>query len=218
MDNLFSNISKNISSKTKLELYTSLNQHLIGSSDVILWNKDFQVIDQDTYRKFSEAIYRKICTFYKLNAILPFQNFCIALLCSAEYSLNHVTMPLVREKSYLSAWRSMTVIADTGDDDVRNWLKARLNNRSSIGYSTALGINVQNTSNIVRKFSNSRKPTKFMLDEDKLSKACSSKKIKDIFQDTPVVVSSIIRQSTSTPEGQLDNLRLVHRALMSNAF
>lgn len=219
MESIFTKISKILAPDVRIELYSPLNQHLINSNKVILWNEDIQTIDDDTYEKFRVAIKKgKTCTFYTLNKTLPFQDFCIALLCSVDYSLNHNTVPVVLQKSYMFAWRALVILADISDESVKVWLKKRLNGRSNHGYNNLLGVNTQNVINSNRRFSEGAAMTKFALDEDKISRACISKKLKDVIEDTPVTLSPIVSRVTATPEGQLVSLRIVHETLLNKGF
>lgn len=210
MDKLFSKVTTIIKPGTRIELYSGLTQHLVGSTDVVLWNERPLQISESTYNEFKDIIRQKSCKFYALNKILPYHDFCIALLCCVDYSLNHKLTPHIISRTYASAWRTMSVIADTGTDDVKSWIRLYINDRTSIGYTNSLGEVLQRNNTLgIRRLSNEMSE-KVIKDDEIISAACSTRDIIEISSTSSLPVSSIYLQSTSTPEGQLDILSTIH--------
>lgn len=210
MDKLFTNIAKILKPGTRIEVHSNLTQHLVGAPDIVLWNNDPLTISQEAYIKFKEIIHQRNCKFYALNSILPYHDFCISLLCCVEYSLNHKLTADISVRTYASAWRSMRVIANTGPDVVKTWIRKYIGDRTSIGYTTALGETLQRTTIPMQRRLSREMVEKVIADDDIISRACSSRRVIDIRNDDNCFASKIISKSTSTPEGQLDSLIVVH--------
>jgi hypothetical protein len=210
MDKLFSKVTTIIRPGTRIEVYSALTQSLVGSTDIVLWDERPLQISESTYTEFKDIIRQKSCKFYALNKILPYHDFCIALLCCIDYSLNHKLTPDINSRTYASAWRTMSVIADTSTDGVKSWIKTYINDRTSIGYTNNLGEVLQRNNTLgIRRLSNEMSE-KVIKDDEIISIACSSRDIVEISSDNSLAVSSIYLQSTSTPEGQLDILSTIH--------
>lgn len=214
MDKLFQLVSEHLSKNARLEVYSSLNQHLIGDEHVVLWDKTAASISTDVHKKLKDILSKKACSWYTLNKKLPYHDFCIALLCSVGYSLNHNTMPQVQPRSFKSAWRMISIMVGTGDKDIQDWIGDRIQDRDATKYLTALGIDTAESPTLERTVSFGRPPTKYTLDEEIISKACSSRNIREITDTVPASMSGIINRVTATPEGQLDNLRIIHDELI----
>lgn len=214
MDKLFELVSEHLSKNVRLEVYSSLNQHLIDNENVVLWDKTAASISIEVHKKFKDVLSKKACSFYTLNKKLPYHDFCIALLCSVGYSLNHNTMPQVKPRTFKSAWRMISIMVGTGDQDIRDWISDRIQDRDATKYLTALGMDAAESPTLERTISFARQPTKFTFDEDIISKACSSRNVTEITSTAPANLSGIINKVTGTPEGQLDNLRIIHGELV----
>lgn len=210
MDKLFTNIGKILKPNTKIEVHSNLTQHLVGISDIVLWNKDPLTISQDAYAKFKEIIHQRNCKFYTLSTVLPYHDFCISLLCSVEYSLNHKLTPDISARTYASAWRTMGVIADTGPEIVKTWIRKYIGDRSPIGYTNALGEILQTSTVPMQRKLSKEIVGKLTIDDNIISNACLSRKVIEIGNDNALLMSSILSKSTSTPEGQLDSLIVIH--------
>jgi hypothetical protein len=214
MDKLFELVSEHLSKNARLEVYSSLNQHLIDNEHVVLWDKTAASISIEVHKKFKDVLSKKACSWYTLNKKLPYHDFCIALLCSVGYSLNHNTMPQVQPRTFKSAWRQISIMIGTGDQDIQNWIRDRIQDRDATKYLTALGMDIAESPTLERTISFGRQPTRFTLDEELISKACSSRNIREITSTSPVSMSGIVNKVTATPEGQLDNLRIIHSELI----
>lgn len=216
MDNLFTKISKLLRPSTRIVLYSSLTQNLIGVEDVILWNETPLSIDTNTYAQFKEALKKRGCRFYELSQVLPYHDFCIALLCCSDYSLNHKVTPSISSRTYTSAWRSMAVIAST-NDNISEWLNKFRNERSNSGYTNALNIVLDNAIVAISTPSSNTVSPKLTIDEEIVAEACNSNSI--VYIDYVGSNSSIlpVHKTSSTPEGQLFDLRVVH-GIMNDRF
>ena len=112
----------------------------------------------------------------------------------------------------------MSIFTGIGDKELQNWIKDRIQDRDAIKYCAALGLNDQDSPTVSRKMSFTRQPSRFTIDEDIISKACSSRNIKEITLDNFLDIFPVVNAVTSTPEGQLDNLRIVHKEFIENNF
>lgn len=214
MDKLFQSISENLNATSRIEIYSAYNQHLLDNDNIVLWEKTTTSINIDIYDKLKEALNKRICRFYSLTKVLPYHDFCIALLCSVGYTLNHNTMSSVRPRTFRSAWRNMSIMTGIGDKDVQAWIKDRIQGRDATRYIIALNITDVDSPNAPRKVSFDNQSTKFTTDGDIIAKACSSRNIKEITYDSDSHISTIVNKITGTPEGQLDNLRIIHSELV----
>lgn len=214
MDKLLQSILQYLKSGTRIELYSSHNRHLLDDENVILWDTTAASISPEIYQKFKDALHTRACKWYTLNKILPFHDFCIALLCSVGYSLNHNTMSQVQPRTFKSAWRTISVMPATADKDLQDWIRDRIQDRDARKYETAMGIEAPESPVANRRISFGRELTNFNINEDIISKACSSKNIQEITVDNNKSLSAVIKKSTATPECQLDNLRIIHSELI----
>jgi hypothetical protein len=87
MENLSVKLSSLLLPSTALVSQSALTQNLVGKDKVIIWNTEPLQIDDDTYLEFKEALKKRGFKFYTASQILPYSEFCIALLCSSDYSL-----------------------------------------------------------------------------------------------------------------------------------
>lgn len=218
MDKLLQSISDHLSKNTRVEIYSSYNQHLVDSDDVVLWDKTAASISPEIYTKFKEAVSKRVCPWYTLNKILPYYDFCIALLCSVGYSLNHNTMPAVNVRTFKSTWRTIPILTAITDKDVQEWIKDRIQDRDSIKYSAALGITEMDSPTIPHRVSLSKGNSKFRIDEDIISKACSSRNVREIKPESDMPVSTVLHKVSGSPECQLDSLRIIHKELTIGHF
>lgn len=218
MDKTLQSISDHLSKNTRVEIYSSYNQHLVDNENIVLWDKTAASISPEVYTKFKEAVSKRVCPWYTLNKILPYYDFCIALLCSVGYSLNHNTMPAVNVRTFRSTWRTIPILTAITDKDVQDWIKDRIQDRDSIKYSAALGIAEAESPSIPHRVSLSKGSNKFIIDEDVISKACSSRNVREIQPDGSVPVSTVLHKVTGSPECQLDSLRIIHSELINGYF
>lgn len=214
MDKLFELISAHLAKDARLEVYSSLNQHLIDDEHVVLWDKTAASISPEVYKKLKDVLSKKVCSWYSLNKKIPYHDFCIALLCSVGYSLNHNTMPLVQPRTFKSAWRMISIMIGTSDKDIQDWIGDRIQDRDATKYLTSLGMDIVESPTFERTAPFSKQHTKFTADEEIISKACSSRNVVEITYDSPVNMSGIVNKVSATPEGQLDNLRIIHNELI----
>lgn len=210
MDKLFESISAHLAKDARIEVYSSLNQHLIDDDHVVLWDKTATSINPEVYTKLKDILSKKVCSWYSLNKKIPYHDFCIALLCSVGYSLNHNTMPLVQPRTFKSAWRMISIMIATSDKDIQEWIGDRIQDRDARKYLNTFGMDIVESPTFERTAPFSRQHTKFTADEDIISKACSSRNVVQITYDNPPSMSGIINKVSPTPEGQLDNLRIIH--------
>lgn len=216
MDNLFNKVSELLDNSLRLTSHSSLTQNLINDHKSILWNDEPSSIDSLIYIELKNALKKRGSSFYTRSDILPYQDFCIALLSSSNYSLNHNTISSISDRSYTAAWRAINVVRDTANTDVSQWIDKYINGRTPTGYCNALGISVRRESNRLSNTSNSL--PNYICSKDEYT--LSSISIDELVVKIPYYSDNgnsklCIFQSTYTPEGQLDDLRIF--AKFSNA-
>ena len=87
--------------------------------------------------------------FYTMTHVLPYVDFCIALLCSSSYSLNHDTATCIPPRVFTAAWRSIDVASKLSTGDVENWLKKYIKDRTGKGYANAFGLDMAQHTDIL---------------------------------------------------------------------
>lgn len=212
MANIFISLSKLISPDYTLVRHSSLTQGLIGSNNVILWNDSVSNIDESIYDKFKDILKKRGSKFYTHNDILPYPDFCIALLSTNSYNLNHISTPLIPARTYTAAWRSLHTISSIAESSVRTWISMHISGRTAVGYSSIHGLQMHNTTLSNTLPINVNVPLQLSDDSDVLNEALDSNKILTIpYSDQDSSIG--ILHSTSTPECQLNNMKLYHSTL-----
>lgn len=212
MDDLFTKISELLDSSVRLTSHSSLTQSLIVDDKNILWNDEPSSIDSLIYIELKNALKKRGSNFYTRSDILPYQDFCIGLLSSSNYSLNHSVTPSIGDRSYTAAWRAINVVYDTGNAEVSQWIGKYINGRTPTGYCNALGISARRESNRLSNNSGSLFNYRSSKDEDILSSISIDESVTKIsYYDDNSNDKLCVFRSTRTPEGQLDDLRIFSR-------
>lgn len=213
MDMIFTKISKFLRPSVRLVEHTILTQNEVGKEDIVLWDKKPCSIDTDTYIEFKDAIKKRSSKYYMFNHILSYPDFCIGLLCSLEYSLNHTTTVSIPDRTYTAAWRAIEVISATGTDRVSSWIRPFIVGRSSTGYCNSLGIVLDNQITPISLVENSNETYKIE-DSEVISSITVSDKIVELVSsnnmENSIVNIGKVFQTTLTPEGQLYDLIIAH--------
>jgi hypothetical protein len=210
MNNILVNLSKLVKPGVKIEPYLSADSTIGIIPQTIVWTGGIDQISPETYEKFRLSVKPKICRFYAHTSTLPYHDLCIALLYSAGYTLNHNNLISVQDKTCMSAWRSIGIMAENAHDDVKEWLKKNIKGRDLHGYSVTLNVNRQNVTITRQRFTNSINKTLKELDDDKLYRGCDKEGIVIITEDTVVNEEDKNARINNTPEGELMKLLIEH--------
>lgn len=217
LQNLVSKISKLLNEESGIIFHSDQTQNLVGSTNTILWNDEPTHVSEEIYNEFKEKLRSHNAKFYTMTNVLPYADFCIALLCSSSYSLSHVATTSIQPRVFTAAWRSIDVVSKLNTGDMADWLKKHIKGRTAKGYANTFGLDMD-AGTIPLRTSVLGKSIKRFSMRDKIEEvtmeASMSNNIIDIKhygQDelpTPKVFSS-----TSMPEGQLIDLRIAHEML-----
>lgn len=215
MDTIVTKISSLLSPVSRLVVYTALTQHLVGSNDVVLWDEGPLRVAPGVYEKLKVLLKRRGSRFYTHNNILPYSDFCIALLCAKGYSINHILTPSILARTYTAAWRAIETVSQIGDGEVKNWLAQYISGRTAIGYSATHGVHLENLILPIREITNSNKSERLENDSIILSVALSLDSIVQIpyYEDNPKDSVVGIFHSNYTPESHLCDLILCHNIM-----
>lgn len=223
MDRIFTKISKLLSPSVRLIEHTVLTQNEVGKQGIVLWDNRPCSLNSDTYIEFKDAVKKRSSKYYMFNHVLSYPDFCIGLLCSLEYSLNHETTVSIPDRTYTAAWRSIEVIGATGTDKVVSWIRPFITGRSSIGYCNSLGIVLDNQTTPV-SFSKNISETNREEDLRLISSITESDRIVDLATESNIADNSNnvntgkIFRTSLTPEGQLYDLILAHSIFNNKLF
>ena len=204
MDKLYTSISKLLKSSARLVEHTSLTQNEVGRENTVLWDNRPSLIDLDTYTELKDAIKKRSSKYYMYNHVLSYTDFCIGLLCSLEYSLNHNVTVSIPDRTYTAAWRTIGIISETG--------------RSSRGYCNSLGIELDTQIiPISSQISNSEVST--TIESELVSSISTSDTVVEISHKFNILDNNNetsnnnenkVFDTSFTPEGQLYDLVMVH--------
>lgn len=214
LQNLVSKISTLLSDGCSITLHSDQTQGLVGSSNTILWNDEPTHINEEMYAEFKEKLRSHNSRFYTMTNILPYADFCIALLCSSSYSLNHETAACVPPRVFTAAWRSINVTSGINTGEMASWLKRHAKGRTGKGYANTFGLDMDAGTIPLRTPILSSSSRRFNLKdkvEETVIQASMSKDIVDIkhYGDDNLSTPKVW-YSTSMPEGQLSDLKIAH--------
>jgi len=225
MDKLLTTISKLLGISVRLVEHTALTQNEVGKENVVLWNKEASLLDSTTYTEFKDALRKRQYKHYMHSHILSYPDFCIAILCSLDYSLNHNVTVGIPDRTYTAAWRAMEVISGTSTNRVSLWIKEHIGDRTAVGYCNALGVILDSTSIAISVAENIGIQNN-LEDSELISSINTSDKVVRISRydendqdskDTKDKGMDKIFSNTSTSEGPLYDLHVVH-ASYNNTF
>ena len=217
LQNLVGKVSALLNDESGVILHSDQTQGLVGSSNTILWNDEPTHISEELYNEFKEKLRTHAARFYTMSNILPYADFCIALLCSSSYSLSHVTTTSAQPRVFTAAWRSIDVLSKQQTGDMADWLKKYVRGRTAKGYANTFGLDMDDGTVPLRSSVLGKSTKKFSL-RDKIEEitmeASMSKDIVDIkhYGDDSLLTPKVF-SSTSMPEGQLSGLRIAHETL-----
>lgn len=126
----------------KLTSYSEHTQSQVDDSTVLLWNERACTITTSDYEEFKEAVKKVSGSSYSVSGILSQVDFCIALVLSVEYSLNHIIVPSVKLKSFTSFWRFIQSLSATGSESLSGWISSRIGRRCAEDYVIMLDADV----------------------------------------------------------------------------
>jgi len=214
MDKLYTNIASLLSTKARLIEYTELTQNEIGKENVVLWNRKPLSIENVTYNEFKVALKKRPCKYYMYNNKVSYTDFCIALICCIEYSLNSKVTVGIEDKTFTAAWRAIEVMSTTSTDRVCLWIKEHIADRSAIGYCNSLGITLDNISlstNISYNTLSINNITDRELVDNILNTTNTIVKIQYYGEDEDNINNNgKVWRTTQSPEAQLYDLQLAH--------
>lgn len=209
MERLFGIITGLLKPSVKLRVYSDLTQHLVGSDNMILWNEDPSKIDRDTYNEFKEAIKKRGRKYYFHNNLLPYVDFCIALISCLGYSLNHTVILNISDRTFIAAWRTIKLISETGTDNVSRWLLPLTAGRSSEGYCSTLNVVLGNIPNIVDSGDINTENSEGITKHARILESLSLREnVTELKRDADSVddIGFSVHRSRNTPEGHLYDL------------
>lgn len=210
MDSILTTIQADLTTGTRVELYSSQTQSLLGSKDVVLWNQTLAVMSDSTYAEFKQAMAKRYIRNYRLTSMLPYHDLCIALLCCTDYTLNQTTLLNSSHSMFKSAWRNITVVSGTATSAVRSWIETRLYGRSSYKFTMAVQDTDKSVNTVERSSPHVYKHDLWSTIDRDLSSACRFFSVSE-YAYTTSEYPSVMKQVNRTPECQLDDLRIMHQ-------
>lgn len=185
----------------------STAQSFLEGNAIILWNSAPLDVTSDIREDFEAAIRRRGAKYYTTTNVLSYPRFCIALLCSSRYGLNHTTTPLIPARAYTAAWRGIGIVAATAKEETRSWLSRHVGLRSAEGYCSTLGIDTA----VVDVDASVEDPADIdtELKHDEVVLSSITMEDQAICIDYSSGASNTVDSDSFTPEGQLMSL-LVH--------
>lgn len=214
LEHLTSKISRLLNEESGIIFHSDQTQNLINSEGTILWNSDPTHISEDIYNEFKDSLKRSTAKFYNMTNILPYADFCIALLCASGYSLNHNVTKSIQPRVFTSAWRSIHVLSRINDGEVAKWLSRCIGGRTAKGYKNAFNLDMDAGTIPLRTSAFGRSSKRYeirdIIEETAISAAMSGK-VEDIkhYGDDKLPTPKVF-YSTNMPEGQLTDLRIAH--------
>lgn len=217
LQSLVSKISTLLNNGSSVTLHSDQTQGLVGSTNTILWNNEPTCITEKLYNEFKEKLRSHNARFYTMTNVLPYADFCIALLCSSSYSLNHNITTSIPPRVFTAAWRSIDVTSKLNTGDMADWLKEFTKGRTAKGYANTFSLDMDAGTIPLRTPILGKSSKRFNLRdriEETVIQASISKDIVDIKHYGEDTLSTPkIWYSTSMPEGQLSDLKIAHEML-----
>lgn len=213
LEHLVNKISRLLSKESGIVFHSDQTQNLIGSKETILWNSAPTDVTENIYNEFKDSLKKSTSRFYNMTNILPYADFCIALLCSSGYSLNHTVTDSIQPRVFTAAWRSIHVLSRINDGEMAQWLRRHIHGRTAKGYTITFNLDMDAGTIPIRTSALGKSSRKYEM-RDIIEEITFSGEIIDIKHygddnlSTPKVFSS-----TAMPEGQLSDLRIAHEML-----
>ena len=92
-----------MSQSSTIVIASETTQTLTNRQNVVLWDSRPTEIDETLFKDFDKAIKRRGSKYYTRSDVLSYSHFCLALLCSFKYSLNHEITPSIPARAYTAA-------------------------------------------------------------------------------------------------------------------
>lgn len=217
LEHLTSKISRLLNEESGIVFHSDQTQNLINSQETILWNSEPTRISESIYNEFKDSLRKSTAKVYNMTNILPYADFCIALLCASGYSLNHTTTQSIQPRVFTSAWRSIHVLSRINDGEMAKWLSTHIGGRTARGYKTAFNLDMDAGTIPLRTPAFGRSGKKYeirdIIEETSISAAMSGKVVNIKHYGDDNLPTPKVFYSTNMPEGQLNDLRIVHEML-----
>lgn len=216
LPDLFAKISTFVKSNARLVVHSDLTQSMATDPNVVLWNTEpIDDLTKDLLKEFETAAYKKKCKFWSIPIHeLRYHEFCIALICANRFSLNHNIVNRITSRSFLSAWRTITVISQI-NKALREWLQKHLGGRTNTEYSNNLGVKLNNMAMPTNMLRCSTPSPTLVSDDIILTMACDSREVVSIGPGEEFDINMPVAKHTRMNEGQLMNLVMVHEISLS---
>lgn len=205
-------LSRLLGPNSKIVIHTNLSQAMIMDPNAILLKDIPLEIDSSLYDKIKVALRRRGATLYNSTSTMIYADFCICMLWSQGYTMNHITTPEVSARAYVAAWRAIVTIAGTAEADVGSWVNLHLQGRTASGYAATH--NVQLHSDISIAYSSERTSLADIDRDSNILYTALSLKLPDGRYDVVDVTNNELMPTiSSTPTSQLRQLLLGHLSL-----
>lgn len=213
LEHLVNKVSRLLIEESEIIFQSNHTQSLISSKEIILWNNEPIDITEDIYNEFRDSLKKSTAKFYNMTNILPYADFCIALLCSSGYSLNHTTTKSIQPRVFTAAWRSIHVLSRINDGNMAQWLREHIRGRTAKGYTNTFSLDMDAGTVPIRTSSLGKSDRRYEV-RDIIEDASLSGEVVDIrhYGDDKLPTPKVF-YSTTMPEGQLFDLRIAHEML-----
>lgn len=218
MDNIITQVSKLLSDDYKILIQSKSVTNLTPENKIILWNSEPLKVSPNIYEDFKEAIKKRGSKHYNRLDILEYCDFCVALLCCSNYSLNHNCVPTLQDRTFIAAWRGLTIVSATSNERVSSWINKYMYNRTSEGYQNTFAIaqypfTVRNTI-----FTTSTNLSVKNKDTEIINSIDINEKAINLLDNKSYPEYNLQDKSSFTPEGQLDILRTAWNLSVKKIF
>lgn len=145
MEKLLTSVTGLLADPTSLVVQQHLTQSSSGHDDTVVWLATTAPPSDEVRNEMRSMVARRGSRYYTTGAILPYADFCIALVCCHGYTLNHNRTPQVPPRAYAAAWRAIQTAADVGTQAVKKWLDDNLRGRTAAGYAITHSVSFDST-------------------------------------------------------------------------
>ena len=217
LEHLINKISRLLNEESGIIFHSDQTQNLVNTKGTILWNSSPTNISEDMYNEFKDSLKRSAARFYNMTNILPYADFCIALLCASGYSLNHNVTKSIQPRVFTGAWRSIHVLSKINEGEIAKWLTRHLAGRTAKGYKNAFNLDMDAGTIPLRSSglgkSSKRYEIRDIIEDTSISAAMSNGVVDIKYYGDDKLPTPKMFYSTNTPEGQLSDLRIAHEML-----
>ena len=217
LEHLINKVFRLLNEESGIVFHSDQTQNLVDAEGTILWNSTPTNISEDIYNEFRDSLKRSTARFYNMTNILPYADFCIALLCASGYSLNHNVTKSIKPRVFTGAWRSIHVLSRINEGEMSKWLTKHLAGRTARGYKNAFSLYMDAGTIPLRSSalgkSSRRYEVRDIIEDASISAAMSNGVIDIKYHGSDNLPTPKVFYSTNTPEGQLADLRIAHEML-----